>query len=35
MYLTDDLIESEGDDSFGHLEYVDTLTEIIQTVEPP
>jgi len=35
MYLTDDPIEAEEDDSFGHLEYVDTLAEIIQDVEPP
>jgi len=35
MYLTDDPIESEKDDSFGHLEYVDTLSDIIHSVEPP
>lgn len=35
MYLTDDPIKSEEDDSFGHKEYVDTLAEIIQNVEPP
>lgn len=35
MYLTDNPLESEEDDSFGHLEYVDTLSKIIQTVDPP
>jgi predicted KAP-like P-loop ATPase len=35
MYLTDNPIESEEDDSFGHLEYVDILAEIILNVNPP
>jgi hypothetical protein len=35
MYLSDDPIESEEDDSFGHTEYVDTLMEIVQSAEPP
>ncbi|XVH33802.1 KAP family P-loop NTPase fold protein (plasmid) [Haloferacaceae archaeon DSL9] len=35
MFLTDDPITSEEEDSFGHIEYVDTLSEIIKNVEPP
>ena len=35
MFLTDDPITSEEEDSFGHIEYVDTLSEIIRNVEPP
>ncbi|WP_081605212.1 KAP family P-loop NTPase fold protein [Haloferax gibbonsii] len=35
MYLTDNPIKSEEDDSFGHIEYVDTLSEIIHNVTPP
>ncbi|WP_144902193.1 KAP family P-loop NTPase fold protein [Halobellus captivus] len=35
MFLTDDPITSEEQDSFGHIEYVDTLSTVIQNVEPP
>jgi hypothetical protein len=35
IFLTDDPITSEEEDSFGHIEYVDTLSEIIKNVEPP
>ncbi|ELZ38330.1 KAP P-loop domain protein [Halorubrum saccharovorum DSM 1137] len=35
MYLIDKPIDSEDEDSFGHIEYVDTLSEVIRNVDPP
>lgn len=35
MYLSDSPISSEEEDRFGHTEYVDTLSEMIQNAEPP
>lgn len=35
MYLTDNPINSEEEDSFGHAEYVDSLSETILNVDPP